>query len=170
MKTTGVFFALCVLAAATPFCSGPRAAPSLHDGFPGWAVAPGLHDVTALELGPREARFAADFPGQIGAFTDGQQTFIVRWVTQPTRKLHPASDCLRALGYTVKPAPIFVATDATTWGAHFAQHGTDKLRVRERIVDTNGKGWTDISRWYWSALLGRTSPPWWTITVLELEK
>src|SRR5882724_7929766 len=141
MKATKVFFALCLLAAAVPFCSGPRTKIPLRDGFPGWAAAPGLPDVTSLELGPREARFAADFPGRLGAFTNGQQTFIVRWVPQPTRKLHPASDCLRALGYTIKPSPIFVGADATEWGTHFAQHGEDKLRVRERIVDTNGKGW-----------------------------
>ena len=53
-------------------------------------------------LGPIEERFARRFPGAIARFTDGERVLIVRQVTRPTRQLHPADDCFRAIGYTVE--------------------------------------------------------------------
>jgi hypothetical protein len=115
----------------------------------------------------RETRFASGFPGQIGVFSDGTRTYVVRWVRTATRKLHPSSDCLRALGYAVKPTPIFAETDGTHWGTSSAQHGPESLRVRERIVDSVGREWTDVSAWFWSAALGQSLGPWWAITIFE---
>ena len=43
----------------------------------------------------------------------------------------------------------------------------EALEVRERITDTNGRGWTDVSEWYWNAIGGKTEGPWWAVTVLE---
>ena len=54
-----------------------------------------------LALSDVEQRFADRFPGAIGRMTDGTQTLVMREVSQPTRMLHPAADCYRALGYRI---------------------------------------------------------------------
>jgi hypothetical protein len=38
-------------------------------------------------------------------------------------------------------------------------------RVCERIYDGQGKAWTDVSSWYWAAMVGRTRGPWFAVTV-----
>jgi hypothetical protein len=48
-----------------------------------------------------------------------------------------------------------------------AERGAERLRIRERIIDAGGATWTDISSWYWAALLGRSRGPWWAVTVIE---
>ncbi|MEW6730399.1 MAG: hypothetical protein AB1489_03570, partial [Acidobacteriota bacterium] len=51
------------------------------------------------------------------------------------------------------------------WGAFKASGGKETLTVYERIYDQNGNGWTDVSAWYWAAILGKTESPWWAITI-----
>jgi hypothetical protein len=45
------------------------------------------------------------------------------------------------------------------------------LRVYERVYSavSADENWTDVSSWYWSALLGRSRGPWWVITTAERE-
>jgi len=167
MKTSLLFFSLCVLAAWIPLRSSTPNEAGVAEAFPGWSVAPVPTELSPLTPGEREVRFAADFPGKIGVFTDGTRTYVVRWVRTQTRKLHPATDCLRALGYSVKPKPIFAESDGTRWGTSHAQRSHEQLRVRERIVDSQGRAWTDVSAWYWSAALGRSEGPWWAVTIFE---
>jgi hypothetical protein len=166
MKLAALLFLLCALAALVPLRPAAPHARSA-DAFPGWAMAPLPAASTNIPLGPREARFAEDFPGRIGAFSDGTRTMVARWVYTPTRKLHPAADCLRALGYEIRPAPIFAAADGSHWAASNAHRGADRLCVRERIVDATGHEWTDVSAWFWAATLGHSAGPWWAITVFE---
>jgi hypothetical protein len=59
-----------------------------------------------LALSEVEQRFADRFPGAIGRMTDGTQTLVMREVKQPTRMLHPAADCYRALGYRIEQARL----------------------------------------------------------------
>jgi hypothetical protein len=167
MKPLITLFSLCVMAAWIPLWSNPTRPDNANEQFPGWSLAPVPADLTPVLPSAREARFAAGFPGQIGVFTDGPRTYVVRWVRTATRKLHPASDCLRALGYATQPAPIIASADGTRWGTVNAQRATEKLRVRERIVDSAGHEWTDVSAWFWSAVLDHTAGPWWAVTVFE---
>ena len=167
MKLTVLFFILCLAAALIPFHSTSAPYDIISASFPGWTSAPLPNDLTPMAPSTREVRFAADFPGRIGVFTDGTRTYVVRWVRTPTRKLHPASDCLRALGYIVKPTPIFAAADGSRWGTCSALHGTEQLRVRERILDSTGREWTDVSAWFWAAALGHNAGPWWAVTIFE---
>jgi len=167
VKMLLLLFVLCLVAALVPLRSTTTQRDNSFDTFPGWAAAPLPHDLTPVAPSTREARFVADFPGQIGVFTDGTRTYVVRWVCTPTRKLHPASDCMRALGYAVKPTPIFASSDGTRWGSSSAQHGSERLRVRERITDSAGHEWTDVSAWFWAAALGRSAGPWWAVTIFE---
>ena len=167
MKPVVCFYFLCVLAVWIPLRSTPTLRNDSADAFPGWAAAPIPTGLAPIAPSEREARFAAGFPGKIGVFSDGARIYVVRWVRTSTRKLHPASDCLLALGYSVKPSPIFASTDGSHWGTSSVQHGTERLRVRERIVDLGGREWTDVSAWFWSAALGHNAGPWWAITIFE---
>lgn len=163
------FLVLCVLAAFRPMMSngGSEVGNAAVSDFPGWAALPGLAHFTPLSLSPRDARFAEQFPGKISAFGDGQYIWIARWVAQPTRKLHPAADCLRAVGYSVHPEPIFADNSGAHWGVISASHGSGKLTVRERIIDRAGREFTDVSAWYWAAVLEKSTGPWWCLTRID---
>ena len=93
-------------AAASVVATAPAELPSHWQGQP----------VRPLALSAVEQRFALAFPGHIARLTDGRQIVVLREVRQPTRMLHPAVDCFRALGYridgerletlqTIDPAP-----------------------------------------------------------------
>lgn len=92
---------------------------------------------------------------------------ILRWVNAPSRKLHPASDCFRGIGYTIKPLAIVKDKHNISWGHFEAAKGNSRIRVRERIYNRNGKQWTDVSAWYWASLFGKQQGPWWAITIAE---
>jgi len=169
MKRPGAILLLCLLAAVVPWIHRDVASkpdPSAQ-GFPGWSAAPLPAGLVALPLGPTEERFARQFPGKLAVFGEGNRTWIARWVRQPTRKLHPASDCLRASGYSVKPTSAYVDAEGRLWAACTARRDRETLRMRERIFAPDGAGWSDVSAWYWHALLGQHAGPWWAITVLE---
>ncbi|HEY4246053.1 MAG TPA: hypothetical protein VGM64_04300 [Lacunisphaera sp.] len=168
-RTGILFLLLCALAALRPLLtvSISRNEVGSGAGFPGWFAAPLPSGVTPLALSSRDVRFAEQFPGQIAAFADGQSTWIVRWVARPTRKLHPASDCLRATGYTVMPEPIFAEANGAHWGVVSAVRGPEKLIVHERIIDASGREFTDVSAWFWSAVLEKSPGPWWCLTRIE---
>ncbi len=144
----------------------PRAAvPDL--AFPGWDTAPLPDGVRQVPLTERDARFARQFPGRVGVFTDGRATWIVRWVTQPTRSLHPGGDCLRAGGFRVTPGQAFRDPAGALWSGAEARRDTTVYRVRERLVGADGRAWTDVSAWFWSATLQQARGPWWAVTRLD---
>jgi len=163
------FLVLLAIGAVQPLLitTSDPAAKSTRYPFPGWPRTFDGRPLTTLSLDEGERVFAAAFPGRIGRFTDGTREFIIRWVARPTRKLHPASDCYRALGYAVDPAPLRIDGDQRRWSGFTATRQAYRVRVSERIVDESGNGWTDVSAWYWSALLQRTAGPWWAVTVAE---
>jgi hypothetical protein len=39
--------------------------------------------------------------------------------------------------------------------------------VYERIYDVAGNSWSDVSAWYWAALLGKSAGPWWSVVIAE---
>lgn len=130
--------------------------PSQWDGMP----------LRPLALSEVEQRFADNFPGAIGRMTDGTQTLVMREVKQPTRMLHPAVDCYRALGYRIEQARLEHDAQERLWRCFVAQrHGAQKIRVCERIVDARGTAFTDTSSWYWAAASGQSHGPWQAVTV-----
>lgn len=130
--------------------------PSQWDGVP----------LRPLALSEVEQRFADRFPGAIGRMTDGTQTLVMREVKQPTRMLHPATDCYRALGYRIEQARLERDAQERLWRCFVARrHGAQKIRVCERIVDAQGTAFTDTSAWYWSAASGQSTGPWQAVTV-----
>ena len=100
--------------------------------------------------------------------TDGQQVLVLRQVNAPTRMLHPAADCYRALGYGVAQARLERDRHERLWRCFVTEGpGGKKLRVCERIVDAEGTAFTDTSAWYWAAAAGRSKGPWQAVTLAK---
>ncbi len=164
-----IFIIACGLAFTAPFFLAKESASNYQStSFQGFPAK--FEDLNLKELGlsEREEYFLEDFPGKIGRFTDGRREIIIRWVTQATRKLHPAKDCFEAIGYKTKPLPIKVDENGKRWSCFSAKKGEESLRVCEKIYDNSGNEWTDVSSWYWSAFQ-QTSGEWWALTIAERE-
>ena len=162
-----VYIVACAIAALVPLLSAQSKDQANTVGaFPGWPAQFEGRALTALPLTELEKRFANDFPGQIGRFTDGKREIVIRWLTEATRKLHPSSDCFQGLGYTINPLALRRDDNGSLWSSFEATKGNEQLRVYERIHNESGKTWTDVSAWYWSAF-SEGSGSWWAITVAE---
>lgn len=169
----GAVLLLCALWPLLPQSGGAAkpstvAATSVEWAEPHW-VAPHASPVR-LPLSALEQRFARQFPGHIGRFADARQEWIVRVMNQPTRMLHPASDCFRALGYQISAPRVHADRRGEHWRCFTASGKGRPLKVCERIFDSAGGRWTDASSWYWSALFSRAreaAGPWWAVTHVE---
>ena len=160
----------CALASAIGVAGGSagdadRAAPTLASELPRtWQGVP----VRPLALSAVEQRFADRFPGSIARLTDGRQIVVLREVAQPTRMLHPAADCYRAIGYRIEGERLERTAehaDAPVQRCFTARKGDVQLRVCEQIEDAHGQRFADTSAWYWAAALGRSQGPWRAVTV-----
>jgi exosortase/archaeosortase family protein len=121
-----------------------------------------------LPLSDMEQRFARSFPGQIGRFSWGDREVIMRCTIRPTRRMHPAEDCLRAAGYQTRAEPLFRDADGGLWGCTTARKDGRRYRVLERYLDREGKLLaTDASAWFWQAMAQPDEGPWTGITVIE---
>ncbi|MCO6429919.1 MAG: hypothetical protein J5J00_03585 [Deltaproteobacteria bacterium] len=158
-----IFFASALLAACVPMVGGQVHAPATPLHFPGWPTHFQGREIIQLPLEGKELRLASDFPGKIGRFWDGEREIIIRWVAKETRRLHPIADCLRGSGFQVQPAPILLDADGNRWGCVRAGVEGDSRLVCERIYDNAGNSWSDVSGWFWSALLGKTKGPWFSV-------
>ena len=174
MRAAGlsVYIGVCALAAAAPLVPRASGARSADAGAPGgaafaWPRQFEGRPLTELPLAGRDRRFADDFPGHVGRFTDGTRELILRFTTRATRRLHPASDCLAAIGFVIQPLPARRGSDATTWGCFAARKPGEALTVCEQIRDAAGRTWPDPSSWYWPALSGGSAGPWWSTTIVE---
>jgi hypothetical protein len=135
-----------------------HAAPELPTQWQGAPLRP-------LALGDVELRFAKHFPGTLARMTDGRHVLVLRTVTQPTRMLHPATDCYRGLGYRIHSEQLEVQADQKRWRCFVAQGRAKAQRVCERIEDAQGQGYTDTSAWYWASVTGQSHGPWHAVTV-----
>lgn len=175
-----LFLLSCLVAALAPFIpingasrDGAGVAAQRADSFPGWPVHPAGLKWRELPLGEREAGFAKDFPGRVARFHDGEREWVLRWVTTPTRRLHPAADCFRGAGYAITPLSIVTDEKGRRWARFRAERAGERLIVRERIepaANPATEGWTDASSWFWSAALGNAGDgPWLAWTSAERE-
>lgn len=162
----GALVAAAVLSAAMPFVPmSSGAAEPAEAGFPGWPATYEGRVLTALPLSERETGFLKDFPGRVGRFTDGEREIVLRTVVGATRRLHPASDCYRGLGFAIEPRPLQVRKGGVAMGCFRARKAGETIEVCETIKDGAGRVWPDVSAWYWDALLGRSAGPWWSTVV-----
>lgn len=161
----GIVMLLCVIWSAASAFHRP-VAPAATAVFEEWPSEWDGVPLRPLALSEVEQRFAQQFPGAIARMTDGEQVMVLRQVHAPTRMLHPAADCYRALGYGIAQARLERDVHARLWRCFVAErHGTQKMRVCERIVDAQGVAFTDTSAWYWAAASGRSNGPWQAVTL-----
>jgi exosortase/archaeosortase family protein len=158
------FVAACAITALLPFAD-LRAKPAATDaGFPGWPEMFEGKPWIRLRKPETAAAFASGFSGQTAVFKQADNRIVVmRWIREASRGVHPAADCFRASGYTVKPGGLVRDANGVMWAEFFATLNGETWRVRERWHDENGGAWTDVSAWYWSAVRG--GGPWWSVTV-----
>ena len=152
----------CIASPMSPRKAGERAARD----FPGW---PARFEGEALEeepLGDFERAFAKSFPGRVGRFRAGRRIVIMRWTPSLTHRVHGAAYCLGATGWKVEPRPLEARADGA-WSAFRATRGKETLHVREQARDASGATFADVPAWFFSALLGRSAGPWWSVSVGE---
>ncbi|THJ31748.1 exosortase Q [Lampropedia aestuarii] len=138
-----------------------------HSASPSYLEAPSHWQgerLRPLALSAVEARFAQQFPGRIERLTNGTDTLIWRHVQQPTRMLHPAADCFRAMGYRISQEQLS-DKDGQVWRCFIAEINGQRFKVCEIIQNADGQHFSDTSAWYWAALLGQSQGPWqaWTV-------
>lgn len=124
----------------------------------------GCNNLKVVALTADDKAFAQAFPGLVEKFADGHKSILVRTVKCETRQLHSSSDCYKGMGFKVKALPILMH-DGIRWSRFEASRLNERVQVSECIFDQSGDMWTDVSSWYWSALLGKTKGPWSFITV-----
>ena len=156
-----------VLAAAVPLFADPGIAPARMRTASEWPSEFNGIEVTPLALSGQELAYYANFPGEVARFQAGRQEIVMRWVQSPTRKLHPAADCLRGSGYRVQPLAARRDRESGVWGCVLAEKNGRRLHVCEQIIDAQGKSWYDVSSWYWAAAMDRSSGPWRAVTIAE---
>jgi hypothetical protein len=164
-----LFVSLAVIAALIPALLPATHFPSVRGPMGDEAVWPKSfegRELHRLPLSAVDQRFADRFPGQIARFTDGKRIIIARRVQEPTPMLHSAAVCFRGLGYRVDTPRAVKDGKDVLWSCFGAERDGESYRVCERIYDRKGGAWTDVSSWYWAAILGRTERPWYALTVV----
>jgi exosortase len=127
------------------------------------------YDLTKIDPTAQEMNFSQHFPGSIGVYQSAGLHLIVRDVAYATRQLHPSSDCLRAAGYSIGAAKVFVDRKGGHWWHYRIQKEGHRFDVHERIVSSlDQSSWTDVSAWYWSALRHPLNGPWRAETVITV--
>lgn len=161
-----------VFAATAPmlFASSKEPGASASD-FPGWPQHYEDKPLTALDLSEKERLFVEGFPGEVGRFSDGTREIIIRWVESPTRRLHPAPDCFKGVGYAMSPLPVQHNLNEVAMGCFLATKDDRSLQVCEFITAEDSgddtSSWTDVSSWYWQTVLASERSGWWSYVVAE---
>ena len=152
--------ALCVFNAALPLIPSKASATPASMSTSPWPTQFMGEELYAIPLSEKEAAFYEGFPGEAAQFTTLSERLILRRIHQPTRKLHPAQDCFKGMGYSIEDEGLQRDPYERIWRGFIATKAEQRLKVRELIVDEVGNTWSDVSAWYWSALMGRTEGPW----------
>ena len=167
----GVFLLTLALASAAPLFPRPTLpANASAGGFPGWPAEFEGISLERMPPGREDAWFTHDFPGKVARFSARDRQIVVRWVSSPTRRLHPASQCFTGAGYAVVPAPMSRSRDGTLMGCFTARRGAGTLKVCEQLRDGAGRSWPDVSAWYWHALTSPAGGAWWSYVIVERAK
>ncbi|MBX9829706.1 MAG: hypothetical protein K2Y27_32530 [Xanthobacteraceae bacterium] len=165
---TVAFLAAVLVTGLAPFVGTARKqAPLAEKDFPGWPTQYEGHPLTPLPLTDREAGFVKGFPGKVGRFSDGRREIIIRFVSAPTRLLHPSADCFRGAGFSVKPVAVKRDAAGAPMGCFRANRAGNDVTACEVIHDSHGGSWPDVSAWYWNALSGASAGPWWSYVIAE---
>ncbi|MEM0966285.1 MAG: exosortase/archaeosortase family protein [Verrucomicrobiota bacterium] len=93
-------------------------------------------------------------------YQDDEALLLVRHVEKPTRRLHPADDCFRGAGWGIENGTLWKDPYERNWRRFYATKDGNELEIRQRIEGADGWSGTDVSQWYWNAVLGKTKGPW----------
>jgi exosortase/archaeosortase family protein len=168
--------------AAVPFCASLALAAVIPLLTPGARAAEGTavpvrwpaawqgRKLVRVRLDEASRRFGRDFPGATARFrvAGTSRTVLLRYTTRATRKLHPAEDCYRGVGWKVEPLPALVDGRGRTWSrfavtrddgttsavrqCYFAVAPPEGAAPRELERWLSGaRSWPDASSWYWRA-------------------
>ena len=162
-----LFTLTCLVAAAIPSLLPPERSLEMDSVFPGWPETFEGRPIRETKLSSREQDYNQAFPGRMGRFTDGSRSIVMRWVTMPTHRVHSGAVCLRAAGERLDPGNLWRDAEGKIWSVWNLESGGKTVRVRERCYDGRGESWSDVSSWFWAAVLGKTEGPWWVVTVAE---
>lgn len=165
----GVFLLCCLIAAFTPFLSLYFAQQRSAVEFPGWPEQFEGKSLQTLPLTAHEQGFLrSGFADPIARFTDGERELIVRWTPHASRTVRSAWDALQGQGYRFGAGlAVWRDDQGNRWRMFEISRATQTWRMLEAITDESGQRWTDVSNWYWDALLGKTEGPWWVTTIIE---
>jgi hypothetical protein len=161
-----LFGLLAVAAAAAPLMRRSGDAGEAERGQP-WPERFEGRPLAALPPAPEDAILARNFPGRVARFSDGRRQIVLRRLAAATRRLHPASDCFRATGYEISPAPMRVAPGRGPASCFTARRDGLAYLACEQVSDQAGRSWPDVSSWYWAALLGTSRGPWLATLTVE---
>jgi hypothetical protein len=165
MNATALLLLSSAMALATSLLPRADRVTHVHAPVPAWPTHFQGQPLLAVALSTAERTMLGGFPGAVARFSDGERDIVMRWVTQATRQLHPAADCYQGLGYDVQAARVLLDGDGAQWRCFTATRGAAMREVCEQLKDREGQRWTDVSSWYWAAVLGRTEGPWLVTTV-----
>lgn len=163
----GTALLLCALWALAQALVPTHASPAQQQAWE-WPTQWDGAALRPLALSPVEQRFARQFPGRLARLTDERHVLVMRHVTAPTRMLHPAVDCYRALGYGIADIRLEDDAQQRRWRCFIATRTDGRpLRVCERITDAQGQAFTDTSAWYWAGIRGQSTGPWLAVTTAQ---
>ena len=158
---------LCAAAFAAPLSVAPSSVYAKPTREPAWPAKFDGKTLRELPLSDKEARFRQDFPGQIKRFAFDDKELIVRHLSSASRKLHPAADCLKGVGYEIKAAHALAVEREAAWSCIIATRDGRSLKVCESIRDAEGRSYSDVSTWYWAVMTSDSRGPWEALTLSE---
>ena len=167
MQSIHLFIAACLVAAIIPFYNPDSSALPELSTVPDWPVEYLSLKHKKTELTSKEQQFYKNFPGRMIKLSSGNTEYVIKLVTKPTRKLHPASDCYKGFGYSITPGPVMRDENGNHWSSFTATKMESRVLVKERVYNESGQNWPDVSGWFWSAMFNKKSGPWWVVTVSE---
>ena len=160
------FLVCCAIAALAPLFGMTNRSEPEAPTFPGWPTSFEGMPLVPLPAVEGDALFTDRFEGRMGRFRAGDREVVLRWTYRVGTGLHSGRYCYRGLGYRVAPQPARLDEDAHLWSSFHAERGEDRLLIRERVYDSEGESWPEVSAWFWDACKGRTSGPWWSALVV----
>lgn len=167
LRTGLMIFGVCVLGSAYQATAITALQNNMGTPYMDWSYTWKGTPIRPLALSEIELRFAQNFPGSITRMTDEKRTFVFRQINEATRKLHPAVDCYRGLGYSIEREQLYSDAQGLLWRCFVATQANTMLQVCEHIEDRHAQAYTDTSAWYWSALTQPNNGPWTTITIAQ---
>jgi hypothetical protein len=156
-----------ICAAVVPFFADEHRQVSAMNSSVAWPTQFQGRALARLPLSAREQAFLSGFPGSTARFTDGERDIVMRQVLSPTRRLHPAEDCYRGSGYEISESRIVRDSSNSQWHCFNAKRSDGTRNVCEQLRDKDGRRWTDVSSWFWAATLGKSTGPWFVVTVAK---